>query len=361
MGIQSSSATVRFGTAATGYTVVNDTNDHYLRYVRFMTVPPERQNGADWEAGYNTTPAQIPAIVARIKLLETNAPQKEIYTKMKASTETFGFRDVAHAKARVLQRLETIEMMKAFNVATGSAYNYTTTTIPVSTTATLWEKGAPTDFLFRQKDGTAYNAITQLCTLATTYGECYGAINACVWWGAARSMGETDFNTLYPGTTALNMDYNQSDSWERNIAFASDKNVVVPGDWGYWENGSSIKPGDLPTKLDSSYKSVIKEPYFYKKKWLEDDETKKIYYWSGENALYLGDDLYEGLGVEPKTDFYMREKIRAEYNSDLAKVIQGLARLTPPGIYNNRLEVKVINRADAVVKINFINVKRLRH
>ena len=126
--------------------------------------------------------------------------------------EVFVFDDIDHAKATVKQRLETIKMMNLFNEgAPDSRFFYwrphTKPPIPADTTADLWEKGQPTNFYFRQKGGTAYEAITQLCDPATvTKGECWGGFVACIWWGASRAMGPLDFNNLYPGDKALDMD-----------------------------------------------------------------------------------------------------------------------------------------------------------
>lgn len=102
-GIREASATIKIGT-----TTVNDTNEHYLSYVRYITVPFDKQTGADWDAGNDTTgktAAEVQTIVDAIKALETDPVQQEIYTAMNASaTETFAFRDINHAKANVLQR-----------------------------------------------------------------------------------------------------------------------------------------------------------------------------------------------------------------------------------------------------------------
>lgn len=321
---------------------VTDSNEHYLQYVRHMTVPFPSQNGATWNSGNDVTgksAIEVQTIVNSIRALETDARQKEIYTRMRATpTEVFGFRDVSHAKAIVLQRLKTIEMMEDFN-ATGR-FTYWNGQNPASTNAGNWVKGSTTAFYFRQKAGSAFASIEQLVT-SQTYGECVGAVITCVWWGASRGMLETGFNGLYPGTAALNMDA-ASGSPFRNTkpALASDSTIHVPGDWLYFKN--------------HNYDEVINKRVFYKKGWLIGDTKRHIYYWSGENALYVGKGRYEGLGVPDKTLADMKTELVNAYAEDLATVITEVARLG--GNYEG-LEVRPPNSAQITVR----NLKRLTH
>lgn len=340
--LSSAEAKLRIG----GVEVVN-TNEHYLTYVRHMTVPFTSQNGAVWDAGNNVqgkTAAEIQVIVTAIKALETDTRQKEIHTRMVATpNEWFTFTDIAHAKATVTQRLETVNMMDIFN-SPNSRYGYGRVHdgVPYSTTAALWEKGPRTAFFFRQKGGTAYNAITQLCDgSSVTKGECLGAIMACVWWGASQGMEAVKFNQLYPGTRALNMDFRMSTSSGRNVQAAVDSGEAhhVPGDWMYLSN--------------HNYTKVIKVREFYKKGWLL-PRTKKTYYWSGENALYFGSGIYEGLGVEKKTTAAMRETLRQNYNNDLADVIANGGKV-------NGVLVAALQPRDAATKIVWKAVKRVKH
>jgi len=329
---------------------VTNTDVNYLTYVRHLTVPFASQSGATWDAGNNTqgkTAAQIQVIVTAIKALETDARQKEIHTRMSATpTEWFDFTDVSHAKDNVKQRLETVSMMDIFN-SPNSRYGYgqVHAGVPYSTTAALWEKGPRVTFFFRQKTDTAYNAITQLCDgSSVTKGECYGAIVACVWWGASRGMGQAPFNQLYSGTKALNMDYRWSGntSTRKNVILAVDAGEAhhVPGDWMYLSNHNYIQ--------------VIRVKEFYKKKWLL-PRTKQTYYWSGENALYFGSGIYEGLGVENKTTAAMRESLRNAYNNDFADVISNKGKI------NGVLVKEIMFGNDADTKIIWKHVKRVKH
>ena len=326
---------------------VTNSNGHYLTYTRHMAVPFASQNGATWDSGNNVqgkTAAEIQAIVTATKLLETNARQKEIPVRMAGTPiEWFTFTSLDHAKNTVKQRLETVQMMDIFN-SPNSRYRYGTphTGVPYSTTAGHWEKGSRATFFFRQKSGTAYEAITQMCDgSSVTKGECLGAITACVWWGASRALGLAEFNQLYPGTKALNMDFGLSNSWGWNVRAAIDaaENHHVVGDWMYLKN--------------HNYTQVINVKEFYKKGWLL-PATKKTYYWSGENSLYFGSGIYEGLGVENKTSAAMREKLRTKYNGDLAQVITNGGKI-------NGVLVETITPQNAINKIIWTNIRRLKH
>lgn len=80
------------------------------------------------------------------------------------------------------------------------------------------------------------------------------------------------------------MDFKTSGAYSRNTTAATDSGIHVPGDWLYFNN--------------YNYNRVIAVKEFCKKGWLD---GKRTYYWSGENALYVGGDKYEGFGVADKT------------------------------------------------------------
>lgn len=316
-------ATVSFGTPPIA---VSSSNQDYLNFVRHMTVPIASQTGATWADGNDVTgktPAEIQNIVNAIKALETSSQQKQIFTQMNISTEAFDFTDVAHARGRVVQRLKTIQKMQEFNAGGGvsTPYFYGSAT----TNAPHWLKGRPrvTDAAgrdwnhaayFRQKSGTAYQAITSLCSQPyRTRGECLGAAIACVWWGAAQSMGESRFNALYPGTTALDMDSDFSDSWKQNLEDTIDVARTVPGDWVYWQNHDYGTIVDNQSHFDKGYLSGT-------------------YLWRGENAFYLGRDAanvpkYEGLGLVNISNTGIRLEMQIKYNTQFFKLIQ--ARIIP--------------------------------
>lgn len=332
-----------------GGVYVADSNIYYLQYVRHMSVPIAVQSGSTWEAGSNVsgkTDAEIQGVVNSIKALETDIQLREIYDRLMATpNEVFEFTNVIHAKAVVRQRLETIKMMRDFN----ADYRYTyldNSAHPASTTAARWRPGSGTKFLFRQIAGAPYDAITELCDDSSkTYGECMGAIIACIWWGAAQAMGQASFNNLYPDRLDMDFSQGKNKSPFRNTAPAIDFSVHVPGDWVYFKN--------------YNYAQVISNEgefaLFYKKGWLKEAE---IYYLAGENSLYFGDGKYEGLGISNKTVEEMREVLMKHYNSDLAVVITEVGKMG--GVYGaSKTEIVSITPVTAPAKITAINIRRL--
>ena len=105
-----------------------------------------------------------------------------------------------------------------------------------STSSTkYWAPSSKGSSYFRQINGTASDAIVDLCS-SQTYGECLGALFACIWYGAQCGMGE-DFNGLYPGPMALDMDSKQNDSCQRNLRSVTNFNAKpIPGDKVYFQN-----------------------------------------------------------------------------------------------------------------------------
>lgn len=322
---------------------LDNTNALYLQAVRHMKVPFESQSGATWDAGNDVSgksPAEVQTIVDAIKALETNIRQIEIYDKMKSTpTEMFAFATVAHAKNVVKQRLETVKMMEYFN--NDKRYWYHSTTNPPDTNAASWEKGRVRPYFFRQKEGNAFDAIAQLCTPPRkTYGECYGALVACIWWGAHEGMGEAAFNALYPGQ-ALDMARDNS-AW-RNTTNAIETDILVPGDKLYFKN--------------YNYGEVTNTRYFIKQGWLD---RNIIYFYSGENAFFNGDGKYEGLGEGTRnlTKSQMRDLLVEKYNTQLATVI---AKLENRGGRYNGMEIVNITPLTAPTKITIESIRRLTH
>lgn len=232
---------------------------------------------------------------------------------MQRSPITFGLKSVAHARRQVIQRIRAMEAIADFNLTQRYWYGAT------STTATLWKKGKRVPFYFQQKAGTPYDAIAQMCnSSAITRGECLGAMYACVWWGTAQAMGPAQFNNFYAGVNPLNMDSKVNNSSIRNVVAAPLNNLLVPGDWVYWQN--------------HNYSQVINNPKY--KKYL----TKSVYLWSGENALYVGQNAsnkptYSGLGggLTGITNADLRRALLENYNADLSPLItRGMVpRMTP--------------------------------
>jgi hypothetical protein len=372
---------------------VTDSNEHYLKYARYVIVP------SNWEEEYDPTQGdqwkladsfvaaieadtppdeeEIAQLVNSFKLSYPNQNgRNEIYSAMKNSTEVFSFESPQHARAVAIQRFETVRMMVRFN--DDGRYKYFNADNPPGTSAPNWEPGSSgRRSLFRQRRGSAFESITQITaplkTHSTaeawktranveplqnpTFGECMGAAIACIWWGASRGMGENAFNGLYPGPKALNMDDKDDNTTpsQRNTTLTDDK-TLVPGDWVYFQNHnySEVKSkGDLFDSLNPAYGKALL--------------VKKIYYMAGENALYVGKDSegkrkFDGLGFSDMTELQVREKLAWSYNEDFKGVIDEAAK--HGGVLPvHKLIVKYIDPDDPDVleaKIPMILIRRLK-
>lgn len=342
-----------------GVTVDEANPAHYMAYIRYFTVPKSLQTGPVWN-GTNET---------AIKALEGGV-QVQIYTQMRDSSDVFAFTDTDHATGRVLQRMEIIHKMREFNTTPG-LYGYGDPINPTPdnpiphTTASHWQLGKNTSFYFGQKSGTdggtPYQAITQLCNPPSeTYGECFGAMVACLWWGSSQGMGASAFNALYDAP--LNMDSDSNDTWQRNFVTAIDIAHTIPGDWGYWKNHNWTEVmragfGEADSRRDFfKTQAVIRSEQKYAatnpaiKRWIDPNTT---YYWQGENAIYIGrytsnpdgslntpsasgKPYYDGLGLgvseelghlpdtRPLSNVEIRHELRKVYNLTFKDLIQGL-------------------------------------
>lgn len=282
----SSQAVVRFGNPPVA---VTNTNKDYLQFGRYITVHPNAQTGATWEAGNDITdktPAEVQDIVNAIKALE-NPLLRQMFDDMQAvkgQSSEFDFVDVEEAKRKVNQRINVVYMMGEFNQVKTYWYG------PAGTTAPKWQKGIKYEQLYRQRlsSDPAYEAINELCSQPYhTGGECWGAAVACVWWGSAQvgAMGPARFNALYP--TGLNMDFHVSNTWERNLRDSVDTSRMVYGDWVYWKN--------------HNYKEILDNRAYFDnnkpKSYLSDTGN---YPYQGENAFYMGrnpagEDMFGGV------------------------------------------------------------------
>ena len=297
---------------------VGDSDMDYLKYLRYMTVPfnKQKENGPIWQAGSDAvlglkTPAEIPQIVQSTKEMATDPVQREIVEKMKSSRDRFIMRDEAHAAGRVLQRLKALEMMHNFNE--DARYTYYDSDSPVGTTATRWtsipRQADSRGMFFFQKSGTAYDAIMELCSPQTkSYGECKGAIAACIWWGTASAMettqsglgftgtgapkGKNAFNAKYPGgSPQMRLDMHPfSKSLNRCLVFGSKEPIESLQDF------SKLVPGDSGGWVTANYGAIVGHnmtengqelnPFWKDKDKLLDPAGR--YLGQGENVFYTG-------------------------------------------------------------------------
>lgn len=363
-----SHATVRFETVQGNWlTVEYENSDQYLRFARHLTVPTDRQSGAVWEAGNNVagkTAAEIDEIIQAIKELE-DPIQREMFLKMEQPGEFYDFHNLTHAKEVINQRLLTMAVMHQFNF--DGPYQYNSPEHPASTTASNWTTGRRRLFMFRQTGGTAYDAIAAMCDNdppvgepSVTYGECWGAAVACIWRGAAQAIQSAKFNRLFPGATALNMDWHSrfgNGSYAKAAPIAVATTKKVPGDWVYWVNWNY--------GVITGYGSEDLGNEFVAKGWLDGDS---YYMWNGENAFYLGKYIsdnaehYEGLGVDDQPDMDLRKQMQKSYNEDLHQLILAVAGPPYNGYYKG-VEIQEIQDEDLLlkIKINPATIRRIWH
>lgn len=316
-----------------GAVTVGNTDGDYLSYARFLTVPHADQNGSVWESGNDVSgksPAEITDIANAIKVLESKPVIREIYDKMQtANNEVFAFHDLDHAQLVVSQRLRIIAQMKSFNLYQNFWYvdgSHSAGMIVPEGTVALWRRGrSKTGSLLRQYGGTALEAIRQLCVPVRgvkAYGDCEGAVYACVWYGTAEVL-LSSFNTYYPGASALDMDPLVSRAAYKNRGTPGDPLTLVPGDTLYFKNDNYGELG-----YPENEKAAVYLGKKGKKLWAG------IQYWGGENVIYLGknsegEETFEGLGgsdVQGVTAEQMRNKLKQQYNEDLALLITEAAK-----------------------------------
>ena len=328
---------------------VTDSDEHYLKYARYIIVPSSwegqinNQQGGHWDqatqmenalkAGNPPSVEAIHDLVTWFKTQYASTGWNHIFSSMKGSSEVFAFDSPYHARDTAIQRVETLRMMDHFNF--DHRYRYWDLDLPPTPSAANWEVGdPPRRSLFRQTSGLAYDAIQQITAPLKTYagadnwkvltgvearedptrGECLGAAKACIWWGASRAMGQTRFNQLYPAPNGLNMGEKS-----KNLSLVQDKNTLVPGDFVYFQNDNY---GEIVAKKEFKDKNI-----WNGQSLLNGDS---IYSWAGENAFYVGKNsngerMFEGLGLD-LTEKAMRAYLAERYNTQLHKVITEAAK-----------------------------------
>jgi len=249
-----------------------------------------------------------------------------------ATGEAFEFDNVLHAQRLVIARLSVIKKMTDFN---GNFSDYEYLSLPdhpqAESNSSYWEPNPDNKALFRQKTGNAYDAIIDLNGgIVHSYGECFGATVACVWWGVAQGMtrertnaqAKEVFNSMYPGTNALVMFQNEDTSSWFSLVPAVDLDTLIPG--------------DRLAIVNSTYEDAIKCRDFYEKNWILPPESR-MYYWSNLNCIYIGDGKYSGLGKHDMDFSTIRDQMMSNYNQDLATLQTALSssayRYPPTSIF----------------------------
>jgi hypothetical protein len=218
---------------------------------------------------------------------------------------------------------------------------YTTTSV------TFWKNATTYVNIYDQFQGSSYDAILSLCDIRSkTIGDCRGAINACIWNGAAVANGKAKFDAVHKDLLKMSSpDTHPSPSLKIHLMPAVDKDVktLIPGDWVFMKN--------------HNYQDVIKaENDFQGRGWLNHSSQ---YHWSGENYLMVGESptgeiLYEGLGSGPLTEADARSFMTDAYNEAFVNLWMNGATLK-----NGTLVTKLTEEA-AKRKIIFLRSSMFR-
>lgn len=180
------------------------------------------------------------------------------------------------------------------------------------------------------------------------YSDCAGAWLACAWGGAATAMGSVAFNTLYHFASSLDMDAptkHLEDMPDTNTATGDAR--FVPGDQIYFENYNY----GILVDGEAEFKEL------YTRKWLK---AGTIYYWRGENAVYLGAGKFRGLGTVKYTESEMLDKMMDKYNTHLAKVITGIPTLPGGGHVFHNQTVETLTETTRENKIKIRDIRRVK-
>lgn len=286
-------------------------DDDYLHYIVDITIiDPSTVPSAAWDEALlnnNTGP-----------LRSYDDPlRKSIILTMQNTNEPFMFMGQLDLRCNVILRDKAIDTLKDMNSKVWYNYgkgNYRTEN---PNWGPVHDRSIPPINL--PLFGQLYNHlasadIKSLCTdMKTTYGECYGALIACVWWGSDQAFEPYfDMNNA-PGS--LNMGVFMQNGGLGWKYAATDMTTYVPGDWLYMQNydyEEVLAHFGVPGGGGAGRPALV-------------DKAKCLC--SGENCLCLKNDnglRIGGLGGDHYADVSvdtMREGLRRGYNSDLKAVI----------------------------------------
>jgi hypothetical protein len=273
-------------------TTVTETPALYQQYIKFLTVPPDKQ----------TDPAFTGADIAKIKALE-DATRREIWDRMiLANPERFAFANLAEAQQIWTMRLTIIADMDKMNqgVIKWRYFSYSDATKAVKAGSAKWQNGDFTDFYFKVKAGQTAHAAIKDILAGTTYGECAGAITACYFDGAATALGQPGFDAIHAaGTLEVGWDGPIDD----HMYAPTNAAVLIPGDKIYFKNKSDYVQRCRDRGVSG--------------------------FWQGENCVYMGADKYAGLGARGPggairlSSAQMRAELKDAYEKDTQKAFVG--------------------------------------
>ena len=125
---------------------------------------------------------------------------------------------------------------------------------------------------------------------ANTRLECLTMLRAIEHRAILKAVGAAKFNAMFAGGIIISVSNADTSVAAphgkfKTIAVAS-KNEILPGDWVYFKNFK-----DYTARVPGGY-------------------------WQGENALYLGNGMFRGFGVDPKSENDLNQELVNHYNND---------------------------------------------
>jgi hypothetical protein len=277
-----------------GGTPLLETPENYLRYIKFLTVDPARQNGAVFQS----SDAQA------IHRLE-NPLRRQIFDAMVNNrSDRFQFARLEAAQDDFAMRLEAIKFMNRIGQRGrqgGVDFAYFRADEPAVADPRYWRRLASgPQFYFETVPGVRASDAIDAVVNGKFRGDCYGAIQVTILQSARQVLGADRFNALHPNGLKIAQGGVRQHSRSAPVVAAD----MVPGDWVYLQNKS-----DYGTDLTPEGK-------------------KALWFWHGENALYMGryDQMsynsgapqrFSGMGCYHRSEDELRQDLKRAYLKDM--------------------------------------------
>jgi len=363
------------------YNTYYNNDAFYLGNICYMTYP--FPGDAYWMRGQSAlasgNPTLMSANASAMRSIETTLPWLEIYQSMAKSSDSFPinsgnvFSNIQAEQAST-QRIGAITAMNSFN--TYHQYDMVDrnpTGMPVTSYTTYWTGNisGPGEyhFLFDQSSGntTPHLAILTLTNpygLNQTYGDCTGAIMACFWQGTLNALGNTTFDSVFnPTSDSTYSPLNMSRlfyMWDgSDYAYPSASTPMTLGSG----NTSLFIPGERVYFRNYNYYQVLSSPYvnpittndpIIPQLLIPPIHGSNVYPAQGENAIYMGGNIFSGLRLASQTADAMKLTLMNDYNAVFAKLVTYLSGNS--GYFYNGTTHSLDMGVPAVVKITDFNM-----
>lgn len=230
---------------------VRMTSADYQRYIKYLTVPPNRRR----HPSFNSTSVKL------IQALECPL-RRQIFTAMfRNRADRFTFATLKRAQENFDMRMAAVNFM--FNMeptrASGMDFDYAVGVVRQDADREHWVRLSK--FSYKTRKGTTATESIDGIVHRRYRGECLGAMQLNVLHAARVALGRSRFNALHPQGLDIG---EKARSANKHIETAKSTRLLdmVPGDWVYMKNKDDYNKGLRP--------------------------GVPVGYWQGENAMYLG-------------------------------------------------------------------------